>query len=389
MNSSSHLLLYEPRVEGHHLGWLRFITEDLLSANRRLTLAVDLRPENAGRVREQLGSLQSSVTLINAYNAAGRRHDDRKAGSVAYCLQQSGADRVFLCAFDEIASHLWRWAAIGITPPKILHGRLGGIYHRPRFLAASRWSFDRRFKEAGFKRLLRQGWLSQLLFVDEFLAAELQVDYPSAPIYFLPDVCPEGYEGDSNAARQKLNVPAGKFVFLFYGGGYRRKGLHLAVQAMLDLPADSPAFLLCAGKQDPTGETAQGLEKLVTQNRALLLNRYVSDDEEKLCFGASDVVLLPYLNHFGTSGVLSRAMSARKSVIVSDEQLLGKLTREHGLGLLFPSGDVKALGARMKQAIAFSPDEKAKLHEAAGKYARRYSREAFREALVKSLQPPK
>jgi glycosyltransferase involved in cell wall biosynthesis len=387
VNSSPHLLLYEPRVEGHHLGWLRFITEDFLSANRRLTLAVDLRPENESRVKEQLGSLQASVTLINAYDDDGKRHDDKKAGSVAYCLQKSGADHVFLCAFDEIASHIWRWAAIGATPPKALRGRMGGIYHRPRFLAASRWSFDRRLKEMGFQRLIRQSWLSQLLFVDEFLAAELQANYPSAPIHFLPDVCPSGYESDSNAARQKLNVPAAKFVFLFYGGGYRRKGLHLAVQAMLDLPADSPAFLLCAGKQDPVGETAQGLEKLAAQNRALLINCYVSDDEEKLCFTASDVVLLPYLNHFGTSGVLSRAMSARKPVIVSDEQLLGKLTRERGLGLLFPSGDANALGASMKQAIAFSPEEKAKLREAARKYTLRYSREAFREALVKSVQP--
>ncbi len=117
----------------------------------------------------------------------------------------------------------------------------------------------------------------------------------------------------------------------------------------------------------------------------MLINRYVSDDEEKLCFAASEVVLLPYLNHFGTSGVLSRAMSARKPVIVSDEQLLGKLTRERGLGLLFPSGDAQALGANMKQAIAFSSEEKTKLREAARKYALRYSREAFRETLVKSL----
>ncbi len=145
-------------------------------------------------------------------------------------------------------------------PPKMLQSRMGGIYHRPRFLAASHWSFDRRLKEPGFQRLIRQDWLSQLLFVDEFLAAELQANYPSAPIYFLPDVCPEGYENDGHAPRQKLNVPAGKFVFLFYGGGYRRKGLHLAVQAMLDLPINSPAFLLCAGKQDPHRK-ASGTEK--------------------------------------------------------------------------------------------------------------------------------
>lgn len=386
MNPIAHLLLYEPRVEGHHLGWLQFITEDLLSANRRLTLAVDLRPENEGRVRNHLGGLQSSVTLINAYNASGRRHGDRKAGSVAYCLQQSGADTVFLCAFDEIASHIWRRAAIGLMPPEGLRGRMGGIYHRPRFFAASGWSMDRWLKEAGFRRFMQQGWLKQLLFVDEFLTAELKNKYPSAPIYFLPDVCPAGYEGDCHLARQRLKMPDGKVIFLFYGGGYRRKGLHLAVQAMLDLPANNPAFLLCAGQQNPTGETAKGLEKLVAQNRALLINRYVSMDEEKLCFAASDMVLLPYINHFGSSGVLSRAMAAGKSVIVSDEQLLGKMTREHRLGLLFPSGDVTALSSSLKQAVVLTPEEKAKFHDAARSYRRRYSRDAFREVLVRSLQ---
>ena len=176
-----------------------------------------------------------------------------------------------------------------------------------------------------------------------------------------------------------------KKIFLFYGGGYRRKGLHLAVRAMQELTADSPAFLLCAGQQNPVGETASGLETLVQQGRARLVNRYVSLAEEKNCFAASDVVLLPYLNHFGTSGVLSRAMAAGKPVIVSDEQLLGRLTREQDLGLLFPSGNVRMLRERMQQAAAFSPEETTRFLRAAGTYARRYSRTAYRRGLLESL----
>ena len=193
-----HLLLYEPRTEGHHLGWLRFIAEDLLSTGLQLTLAVDLRPENATKVRDQLGELVSAVTLINAYDAAGRRYGDGKAGSVAYCLRQSGADHVFLCAFDEIASACWRRAAFGILPPAELCGRMGGIYHRPRFLVAPAWSPDRWLKQIGFQRLMRQKWLRQLLFVDEYLADDLQKQFPDAPIFFLPDPCPPGYDSDAS-----------------------------------------------------------------------------------------------------------------------------------------------------------------------------------------------
>ena len=384
-NGGKHLLLYEPRTEGHHLGWLRFIADDLLSANFRLAIAADLRPGSRERVEQNLAGLPGEVKLISAYDENGRRHLDGKTRSVAHCLKISGAENVFLCALDEIASHCWRGATFGLRPPAELRGHFGGIYHRPRFLEAPKWSLDRALKISGFQRLLREGWWRQILFADEFLAAELQSENPSAPIFFLPDACPSGYDGDTLAARTQLEILPDRKVFLFYGTGARRKGLHLAVEALLQLPPASPAFLLCAGQQYPTGKTAAGLAQLVRQNRARLLDRYVTVAEEKMCFAASDAVLLPYLNHFGTSGVLSRAMSAGKPVIVSDEQLLGRLTREHQLGLLFPSGNISALAQSLRQMAQLSAAEVKSFTVAAHRYAKTYSRAAFRTALLRSL----
>jgi glycosyltransferase involved in cell wall biosynthesis len=224
--------------------------------------------------------------------------------------------------------------------------------------------------------------------VDEFLAREQQALLPDAPIFFLPDPSPPGYDGDRDTARKQWQLPPEKCVLLFYGTGARRKGLDLAVAALLRLPVDSPAFLFCVGQQNPAGETARGLDLLVGQNRARLVNRYVSVAEEKSCFAASDFILLPYLNHFGTSGVLSRAMAAARPVIISDEQLLGRLTREQGLGLLFPSGQVEKLSQCLKQAAALSPAEIKPYATAAHAYARRYSRAGYRDALLASLAVP-
>ena len=387
-HSREQLLLYEPRTEGHHLGWLRFIVEDLLSAEYQLSLAVDLRSEARDKLQDHLAGLLGEVKLLSAYDAANRRHGDGKAGSVAWCLRTSGAARVFLCAFDEIASFCWRRAACGFTPPPELRGRMGGIYHRPRFLVAPRWSPNRLLKHAGFRRLLTRGWLGQLLFTDEYLTRELQREFSSAPIFFLPDPCPAGCDCESAEARRQLNVPPQKRVFLFYGTGYPRKGLSLAVEAFLGLPPDDVSFLLCVGQQNPEGKTARGLEQLVQEGRARLINRYVSTAEEKLSFGACDVALLPYLNHFGSSGVFSRAMAAGKMVIVSDEQLLGRLTRERGLGLLFPSGDAARLRECIREAAAMGPEPVAKWRCAARDYAQRYSRDAYRAALLASLRAP-
>lgn len=375
-----HLLLFEPRTEGHHPGWLRFITEDLLSGGMQLTLALDTRPEHESKIRDHLGPLLSEVAVISAAPRSGG-----KLAAVESCLQASGAANVFLCALDEIASDCWRRASFGIFPPAQLRGRLGGIYHRPRFLEASAWSPEHLFKLAGYRRLLRKGWLRQLLFVDEYLARDQQIKFPEAPIFFLPDPCPAGDGTDAQSARRQMDVPSDKRVFLFYGGGYRRKGLHLTVEAMLKLPADSPAFLLCAGQLNPQGETARGLELLVRAQRAKLVNRYVTVAEEQISFAASDVVLLPYVHHFGTSGVLSRAMAAGRMVIVSDEELLGRLTRDHGLGLLFRSGNVMALRDCIREAAGLSRERLATYAMAAARYAAIYSREAYRAALQKSV----
>lgn len=384
-NCKKHLLLYEPRTEGHHLGWLRFVTDDLLSANFQLSIAADLRAGARERVEQNLAGLLGEVKLISAYDENGRRHLDGKVRSVAHCLKTSGAENVFLCALDEIASDCWRNATFGLRPPAELHGRIGGIYHRPRFVEAPKYSLDRALKSSGFNRLLREDWWRQILFVDEFLAGGLQKENPLAPIYFLPDACPSGYGGNALAAKIKLEILPDRKVFLFYGTGARRKGLHVAVEAMLQLPPESSAFLLCAGQQNPTGKTAAGLAQLFRQNRARLLDRYVSVEEEKMCFAASDAVLLPYLNHFGTSGVLSRAMSAGKPVIVSDEQLLGRLTREHKLGLVFPSGNVAALAQSIRQMTQLSAADINQFSVAANRYAKTYSRAAFRAALLRSL----
>ncbi len=383
-NRGRHVLLYEPRTEGHHVSWLKFITEDLLSAGAQLTLAIDRRPEREAKIREHLGDLLDQAALLDV-NAAKRSLLHGRAGPVAHCLRESGADSVFLCAFDEIASDCWRRAALGLNIPAELRGRMGGIYHRARFLTASKWSPKHWLKQAGFRKIVNGHWLRQLIFLDEYLTRDLQKNFPGAPISFLPVPCVEGFASETMAARRQLGLPADKRIFLFYGGGYRRKGLHLAVSAMLNLPPEVPALLLCVGQLNPEGDTARDLDILAGQGRAHLINRYVSTEEEKLSFAASDVVLLPYVHHFGASGVLSQAVAARRMVIVSDEELLGRLTRDHGLGLLFPTENADALRDRFQEAALMSVEKMAEYSRAAEKYAALCSRAAYRQALTSAV----
>jgi glycosyltransferase involved in cell wall biosynthesis len=382
------LLIYEPRIEGHHLVWLKFVTEDLLATGWRLALGVDTRPASFERVQKRLGPLLNQASILPVWDESGKKIGGDGGQSVVSCLEQSGAEQVFLNTFDEIASPLLRNAALGRMPSPSLRGKLSGIYVRPRFLAHRGFSPNAWLKYLGFVRLMRDGWLNHLLFLDPWIREECRVHFPQSSVLTLPDPCPDNFWVEPGPARRQFRIPDKRKVFLFYGGAYRRKGLHLVVDAFLKLPADSMAFLLCAGQQPDDTSIRQGLSTLVNLGRAQVIDRYIFEDEEKSLFAASDVVLLPYIKHFGNSAVLSRAAGAGKMVIASDEQLVGRLVREHHLGLLFPTGNTEGLRQAIISALHATTEERARWRAGAAAYAGKSSRGEFRRVLLEAFGRP-
>jgi glycosyltransferase involved in cell wall biosynthesis len=379
-----HILVFEPRAEGHHPTWLRFLLRDLLAAGCRITAAVDTRRESATTLGLDASDQWSQVE-VRAARTEGDQLDGAHALRRLEALQQKiAADLVFLPCLDEIASVLLRRAAIGLPVPAALRGRLAGIYHRPRFVIESRLSPNRWLKQRGLGRLIRRGDLARVLFLDDYVRRQFLADLPGAPLFFLPDPCPDNLTGDPAAARTQLDLPSDQKIVLFYGGGYRRKGLHLAAAAFL---ADPPAraFLLCAGKQPADRSLRLQMDRLVALGHAKVIDRYVSSEEERLCFAAADIVLLPYVGHFGISAVLSQAAAAGKPVVASDEQLLGRLTRDCGLGECFRSGNVTDLGRALRRACGWDQRALAVFHERARAYAQARTPLAVRAALWHGL----
>jgi glycosyltransferase involved in cell wall biosynthesis len=320
--------------------------------------------------------------MISVYGSGEALLGGSIVNAIAACLQESNAGEVFMNNLDEIASRCLRRAAVGLYPPRAIHGRLSGVYFRPRFLANPLWPPGNILKEFGFRNLTRRKWFNKVFFMDEYLRETAQHRYPGQNVFFLPDPWDGAFLYDQTQARQKLGIPPDRFVFLCYGIGDRRKGLHLAVRALMETPVDARLNLLCAGSLAPDTETSRGLKALQEQGRATVLDRYVSDSEQSLCFCASDVVLLPYIDHFGSSGVLSLAAAAGRMVIASDEGLLARRIKEHNLGWVFPSGDAKELKTRMHDASHLRSNEMVEFQQAAHRYAGTCSREAFRKALL-------
>ena len=78
-------------------------------------------------------------------------------------------------------------------------------------------------------------------------------------------------------------------------------------------------------------------------------------------------------------------MAARRMVIVSDEQLLGRQTRDNGLGLLFEPANASSLRDRLREATLMPPEKIAEYIKAADRYAIICSRANYRKALLSSI----
>ena len=377
-----HILIFEPRIKGHHLKWLRYIAEDFIAAGFKLTLAVDWRPESKRLIYNELSNLMEKITILSIYNEAGKLQKKNKLKALADCFSESRAREVFVNNLDDIVSHCLRLASAGIFPPKILQGRVSGVYFRPRFLLNPVWPPGNFIKTIGFTRLLKKHWFKNIYLMDEYLFSNVQDRSMDQSFHFLPDPWSGDFSQPKDQARKILKIPLDKFVFLNYGIGDKRKGLHLVVRAMLETSDESRLFLLCAGQISKNNTIRSGLDKLENLGQAKVLNRYVTDVEEALCFCAADAVLLPYIHHFGSSGVLSLAAGAGKMVIASDDGLVGRRVLEHKLGLLFSSGNTKALRKSMRQAMSLSRFDRDQFHNSTLEYALSCNREAFRHALL-------
>lgn len=384
--SAAHWLIYEPRVEGHHLSWLEYIVHDLVTGGFRLTLAVNGSADSRRLVEQKLAPWKVRVGWSFATDESGRPRARSHMHTAELCRSESGALQVFFPNLDEVASRMMRRAALGWRPPLSWKGRLAGVYLRPRFLAPKERDALWRWKAAGFRKLTAEGWWHHVFFLDERVLENAQRHFPFAPFSLLPDTTEGDFLKDQREARKRLGLPDNRHIYLFFGGPYKRKGLFVAAEAWCGWRKDIRPLLVCAGRLPEDRTMRAHLAALERSGDAKVLNRYIEQEEMEWCFAASDAVLLPYRKHLGSSGVLVQAAMAGRPVIASDEGLIAERVRRFEVGWLFPSGDASSLRSLLMRLESgeLKVREEA-IQKGLKRYALEFSREAFRRALTEGL----
>ncbi len=111
--------------------------------------------------------------------------------------------------------------------------------------------------------------------------------------------------------RDRYTIPQEAIVFLFVGSGFERKGIHILLEAMAQLPHDT--HLLVVGKDKKMGTFLAQAKKLGLANRVHFVG---AQQDVKPFYGAADAFVLPTLyDPFGN--VVLEAMAAGLPVITS------------------------------------------------------------------------
>ena len=357
-----HLVLFDLNAGGHHGQYVKQLTQYWCARTFRGHLSIMVTPsllkkhpdlielvERCDRadIRE-LPELPSSGSLVQTARMQGQ--------ILKNSLNELKPTHCLLLDFDHFQLSL----SFGL---RFKHPvSISGIYFRPFLRAGQRIrlqdglsDFARYMRKRIFlAAALRNPHFECLFSLDPYFAEE----YSSPTVRVLP--LPDGVEPQlpsisPSETRRKWGVESERRLALFFGSLAERKGVTQTLDAVRLLSRENQTKLCLAlvGHVAPAYQDAliEQLDILKKSSRVQIVKalRFVSDTEMINLFSASDLILLPYQRHAGSSGILVRAAQAGKPVLGSNYGLIGRYIRDFGLGIEVESSRPDDIASGMSQ----------------------------------------
>jgi glycosyltransferase involved in cell wall biosynthesis len=367
------VLVLEPDAEGHSQEWLQHLVE-FTAADRRAPALCLAAPATLCRTLAQSipADAGGRIQLMPLTPLELRLCTDRRLSLAAFArwwtmrryLRQSGASSGFFLSLDLLSLPL----ALGLgARGKPLSGILfrPSVHYRSFGLQKSsrrEWLRDLR-KDLLYRLMLRNPALRRVLSLDPFFPAHAAQRYgDGGKVQALPDPAQPAVQAAMSPCVPGAEPPAGRICFLLFGYLTERKGPLVLLEALEKLPSSIAAriAILLAGKVDPAirDRIEAGRRRLADRHPELWFHiddRRLDPAELESLVVRSDVVLAPYQRFVGSSGVLLWAARAGRPVLAQDYGLVGRLTRDHRLGLAVDSSDPVRVAAAIVQMVERGP----------------------------------
>jgi len=208
-------------------------------------------------------------------------------------------------------------------------------------------------------------------------------------------VIPLGVEQTASIAPQKearrfLGLPEDKVIFLNFGSLHLGKDIETVLAAISDIP---DVLLIHAGAVTVRMPltTPQELLDLVqhygVQNRVIIKDYYIPEEEKQYYFGAADATILSYKRDtLQTTSMLWEAAKFRSPTIASDVGELGELVKRYKVGLVFEAENATSLKRALSHFLSSSQSEKETMMSNYGKFGDEFSLDEWAQKHMKSFR---
>ena len=346
MDSKQHILFYDFDATGHHFEYILYLIKEVQKYKNTASFSFLLNDEFALKLSkiytDNISIIYFDVTPFRKKKSLIKR-TRKELTHLNQVVNQYKVTDVFFLALDPYQ------IAIGLnkTARKInYHGILFSPYPRIQtpentgFIANLKQKLRKKRKELQLNFCVKnQNQGKAFVLNDETTVQTLNRDFSKKkqPFRYLPDPILQTKGEMTKDLREIYNIDKDLTILLAFGSIIKRKNLERCIKAVNSITGTQKYCLLIAGKGNK--EYTDSLLKLHssfknTSNASLIIkNEFLSDKEIPDFFTAADVVLMPYINFYGSSGVLGHAMRFGKPVIAAEVGLIADLVRRYELGI--------------------------------------------------------
>jgi len=220
------------------------------------------------------------------------------------------------------------------------------------FLVENYVSHEKRF----FDSLLTRKTLKYAdIFVSEstYITEQINKGFPEKKVFQTTLSVYDCYDQNrftKESARNELKITA-KNVILFFGMIRPYKGLDKLIETFHEMKHSDSTLLIVGESYESIDKYKKLISDFDLQDRVILVNEFVNNEEIELYFRASDVVVLPYYS--GTqSGILMMAYGFGIPVVTTDMGGLGELIIENKTGIIVDDNSIKNLKPAIEKILS-------------------------------------
>ncbi len=247
--------------------------------------------------------------------------------------------------------------------------KLSGILFIPfrgQYEDNSSWKRRLKTKLKGFRKFLQMRWLLQnknveTIFIlnDRKCVEEFNSKF-GRRFKLLPD--PIDTQVSTNATRQELikkyDIPAHKKLLLIYGMLSPKKNIENILAALAHLGKDERQNLCLLFAGEVEAYYQEHLVRIIAEaelcfpEMSFIKHSYffnpVATDE---IFMVSDLILVPYINFFNSSNVIGLSAKHNKPLIASKYGVMADLVKEYKLGALTDPNSPAEIATKIKEQL--------------------------------------